>query len=164
MKKSLLLMALLYCQVFAFSGCAKDEKDPRDIRITNEEFLPYIKKFETEWGKSVGDIPIGFKDINDGDTIGICWTWQGENTYHQIEIDEKWWKDPNTNENNKINLIFHELGHCALNLDHNDNVHSLGGLPLAPMVPDSFMNEEVFFGDEPSESYEYYVDELFNRN
>jgi hypothetical protein len=93
-----------------------------------------------------------FASLN-GLTIGKCTRWSiGE---RQIEIDQAYWQDPTTTENEKISLIFHELGHCDLNRNHDESLRQ-DGYPKSLMCP-----YNLSFFDEESE---YYYAELFGRD
>ena len=83
---------------------------------------------------------------------GVCQRWTGG--YSEIIIDKEFWEDENTTVNERIYLIFHELGHCDLNRDHSSLTRS-DGKPSSLMFP-YVMN----FSDD---DMEYYFNELFGR-
>ena len=130
------------------------QKDPRTAYRTDDEFLPYIQRFEVEWGSKIVDIPIVFWDLDEG-IAGVCRIW---NTGHrEILIDHRYWRIlPYSREQ----LIFHELGHCALGQMKHRNAYITQG------CKESIMHDTIFSEDQMEncyyEEYSYYMDELFN--
>lgn len=153
MNKTLVLCLLLV-------SCGKQHQDPRTNHSTDEEFISYIRVFESNYGKHIGDIPINFKD-QDEDTAGECVIWStGEK---EIQISQNTWSV--LSEKQRQQLIDHELGHCELNLEHNpeykrDNT----GYFICPV---SIMHPNVFNDYSIKNCYvpdnDYYIDELFKR-
>lgn len=143
-------------------GCSQAfQNDPRDIHGINPVFIPYVQQFEAILGHSIGDIPIQFA-AESGNTIGVCNWWYGG--YRQIKIDPDYWNASPSNggpidDDEKLSLIFHELGHCVLNRGHLDTsfIDSNGY-----QVMNSWMNWYVFFYDGYPGSKSYYLHELFN--
>lgn len=60
------------------------------------------------------EVTIGFKKINDGNTIGIC---TEDLRFHEIDIDESWW-DRSTQISHET-LLKHELDHCYCKREHD---------------------------------------------
>lgn len=58
----------------------------------------------------------------DADTVGVCITYEDKLTYRDIEIDPGYWQAANQN---RAQLMFHELGHCLLDLAHSDDEQSI---------------------------------------
>ena len=91
---------------------------------TSTPLKPYITQFERLFNKKV-NYPVYFKTLSEeearGDNgaviLGQCHTLYGQPMH--IELNKKgWgWLSP---EQRKL-LIFHEMGHCSLGLDHRDN-------------------------------------------
>jgi len=150
--KKLILVALL------LTGCAK-VKDPRTIHGIAPEIQPYVdlylqaKCMYTHNCFMYYDIPIQFADFSNKSDIGICTWWSSG--YRQITIDRVYWDNPYVTEDLKISLIFHELGHCDLNRQHNSALRS-NGQPISFMYP---YNVGYLLQDET-----YYFNELFNYN
>ncbi len=121
--------------------------------LTDPQFIPYIQEFEYFHGSSVSHVPIGFADL--GEKIaGVCYRTviDGKILYSYIEINREYW--PTISELQKINLIFHELGHCALNRDHveSDSVR---------ICPISFMHYQIMSTDCLFNNYDLYLEEMF---
>lgn len=95
---------------------------------------PYVDQFNRDCGVPVGVvIPTGFAKL-DG-PAGQCNEWRvGVNDYEEITIDpDKWAR---MNDWHRKWLLKHELGHCLLNRDHNNDY-------LEPNVPVSVMIDTV---------------------
>jgi hypothetical protein len=150
--KRLIVVALL------LTGCAK-VKDPRTIHGIAPEIQPYVNLYlqakctYKHYCHMYYDIPIQFADFTNSANIGLCTWW--DSGYRQITIDKTYWDNPYITEEIKISLIFHELGHCDLNRQHNSALRS-DGQPVSLMYP---YNVGYLPQDE-----DYYFDELFNRN
>jgi hypothetical protein len=103
-------------------GCGKNlgdmlnmGKKPYTKHNTDPTFNTYIDNFEQEFKVNVS-VPVIFKEL-DSNKAGVCYVWS--DGYREIEINSKSW--PNFSEEQKEQLIFHELGHCVFNLDHDDS-------------------------------------------
>lgn len=59
-------------------------------------------------------ITIGFKKINTGNIIGVCYP---NDTFREIDIDINFWNNSKLSE--KTALLFHELSHCLCGRDHD---------------------------------------------
>jgi hypothetical protein len=116
------------------------------------EFVSYVKKFEQEQNEDVY-VDVTFKKI-EPPAVGLCWRYEDTKTGVSIEIDPDYWFS--ATETKKEVLIFHELGHCILGRDHEEE-------KLYYTVPKSLMFPYVF--ETPYMLYRsYYVDELKNPN
>lgn len=109
-------------------------------------FYPYVRDFEATVGAPVRGVGMSFEDLEDSE-LGLCTfgLWSNE-----ITIDSRSWAT--MSEPGQEQLIFHELGHCFLNLDHENAVVYLNGF----VVEGSLMNE-YWFGD--SDHYARYRNE-----
>ncbi|MBT7609052.1 MAG: hypothetical protein HN576_04810 [Bacteriovoracaceae bacterium] len=95
----------------------------RQFTTTENGFLSYIVTFEnhakTELNNPsfvVADIPINFGDTENTSYVGVCFSYS--NGDKEIIIDKEWWDS--VSPTSRESLIFHELGHCALNRVHNE--------------------------------------------
>ena len=155
-------VALLVVTSIFLVGCSKQEpqSDPRDIKGIDPAFNTYVAQFESYLGKSIGDIPIQFSPQS-GKVIGVCIVWNSQ--WREIKIDPDYWNaDPNDggpiDDDEKLSLIFHELGHCVLNRGHLATTFDSNGWN----VYTSFMNPYIFFSDQYPETRNYYINELFH--
>lgn len=129
-----------------------EEKDPRNVTGVDEQLLPYVTKFQELCHVTVSDIPVVFSDLEDT-PVGLCTRWNGPTrSWKQVEIDSEFWH--NTSDEGREWLVFHELGHCVLDKDHND--YTLEDVPV------SIMNSKVPWNvkDLYSDNTEYYIQEL----
>lgn len=125
MKKLLVLMAITV--IFASCGMpikkhAQESTGTRLFATTDSVFSEYISKFEQEGKKyygndfKVGDIPVNFGDTGNPDFDGVCIMYS--NGTREVLIKKEWWD--NRGVTSKEMMIFHELGHCRLDKDHDN--------------------------------------------
>lgn len=136
--------------LLVLSGCAKLE-DPRTIKGIAPEFSNYVNLYISLKGSSIKDIPIQLADL-EYPMVGKCTRWASG--YRQIEISRSYWLDEHTTESERINVLFHELGHCDLNRDHDSSFRK-DGYPTSLMFP-----YNIGFLDNMAS---YYYNELFGR-
>jgi hypothetical protein len=157
---SKLLLPILTCSILLTTACSEyKQKDPRSIVGIDQQVASYVEMFESFYGKKIGDISIGFAPI-DGSIIGRCTIWS--NGFRQITLDPEYWAQ--SSERSRIGLVFHELGHCKLNRDHNNDTFYYSGTSISGRVPSSLMNQYNFFSDFYAELENFYTQELFNPN
>jgi hypothetical protein len=121
-------------------GCGKSFSDMLDMgkkpytkHKTDPTFSPYINSFKQEFNVNVS-VPVIFKEL-DSNKAGVCYVWS--DGYREIGINSKFW--PNFSEEQKEQLIFHELGHCKFNLNHDDS-----RLSYDNACPNSIMRSYMF--------------------
>ena len=85
--------------------------------------------------------------------IGYCFI-NGIN-YPTILIDKDYWA--NAEVEDRMALVFHELGHCALYREHEDSMVRFDGHPY----PGSIMHSSLMPGLHWWRYMDYYLDELF---
>lgn len=153
MKILLLLIFLAACGKTSSAGLSEDpvSKEIRKQKTTDPEFETYVVEFEFEYGKSVKHIPINFGDL-EYNKIGTCYSW--DSGKKEIEIDRDWWDDRST-DSERVVLIFHELGHCALNRSHRNDKRD-------DDCPGSIMNSVVIKDDCYLDHEESLIKELFD--
>ena len=99
------------------------ESDPRKTLTTDETFLTYITDFEidaayhADLDMNVHNIPVNFADL-DKRYLGACYYYGKAHQWREIKIDREQWEE--LDEAQRKALIYHELGHCALNRKHKD--------------------------------------------
>lgn len=144
-------LSFVVCTIILLSACGTF-RSAKGIYI-DPKFDSYVQLFENTYGIEV-NVSIVFKDIADEDVAGQCWYYT--NRPRMIEIDTPYWNI--ISEAGREQLIMHELGHCVLDLDHDDRVGTVGAWNNVPL---SIMNS-THFGDEPyySQNREYYLQEL----
>lgn len=134
---------LLILVSFLF-GCGK--------AYQSAEFAPYLESFSNIYDKDVSNITIYFDNLPNK-TVGICYYKDKE-----IRIDKTFWDQSTTY--GREELIFHELGHCVLRLDHNDDMiedpsNSYMAMPVSIMYSKVFGNTKSYINNR-----DYYLQEL----
>ncbi|WP_373056207.1 hypothetical protein [Zunongwangia sp. H14] len=159
MKNKLLFLILT---VIAIS-CSKDELySYTNEELANDEFYPYLEMFRKEAkkrGYNFDNYNIDFylADIDKNDAVGLSY---GDS---RIVIDRDVWNGRNPEF--KEFLIFHELGHSALNRKHKNDKTDAGEC-LSIMEGSDDGNYQFTCSSNIYSSLwrEYYLDELFNSN
>lgn len=105
-----------------FYGCSVFQTHPE----TNPVFVPYIIEFEKKSGvKYKGKMDFN-KSLKPFGRVGVCNT-----LTKRVDISYAYW-----NRITKIQrkaLIFHELGHCALNRGHYNRTRTQSDCPISIM-------------------------------
>lgn len=136
------------------SACAKFQilHDPRSVHGVDPEIAPYVELYLRHKGAPLSyNISAGFVKSLPDDTAGLCTRWS--EGWRQIEIDKEYWGY--ISENERRSLISHEMGHCDLNRDHDNEF-------LTNNAPKSLMYYINWGYPDYMESY--YMSELFNPN
>jgi len=119
--------------------------------IIHEDFNNYVTSFENEIGEKV-EINISYSP-QEYPIVAMCYYYPKYPEMNYIEVDETNWN--NSNEGEREEIIFHELGHCVLGRDHDNNIIEAYGVPKSIMYPYVF-----WFAFE--QHREYYTSELKN--
>jgi len=120
MKRFIYVYVLLFLLI---SSCEKEA-----MVLIDAELQFYVDLFEEEAMKRNQDIHIdeigihaSIEDI-EGAVVGQCH--HKENAPNAVLLDQKYWD--NANEDERLFIVFHELGHCILKKDHNDQTDASG--------------------------------------
>lgn len=162
MKWSSLL--LLFLSIFVFIQCEKDGslEDPILVSDVDERLIKYFEEFEKEGAKRGLEIDLAangitgsIEDIPISNVAGRCQ--YGTHSEPHVTLDSKFWNS--VSELVKEMVIFHELGHCYLLRDHNENKLENG-------ICESIMRsgDGSCFDNYTTQTREYYLDELFLNN
>lgn len=164
--KTLNLLALVFFAVLSLSACGK-----RDAVQIDDAFMPYLQEVQDEamargFGASFAYQSSVQFDEGMADTLGgFCrWDEKGE----KITINPRHWKRWSRNE--RIFLLVHELGHCALKRGHDETRMRFKEkiwIYKSVMTHDSesigqAVDSEELSLEEADELYKYYFDEFFN--
>ena len=125
--------------------------DNRSI-IVQDEFKIHVAKFEQVYNTKV-HMTITW-DTLDEKTMGVCHYWSDGR--RKINIDNVKWSKLTVLGQEE--LIFHELGHCHFDLDHDDTTMNMGrwsNIPRSIMYPYIFGNTAHY-----AEFQDYYINEL----
>lgn len=146
--------------IFILMGCGKFPSDVKDRKgspprhTTNPIFQPYVDKFNSEL-KVHSTVPVIFGEM-DSKYAGLCYKWT--NGYREVVIWKGHWDL--LGEEQKEQLIFHELGHCKLDKGHNNRNVIIGG----DTCPESVMKDTAFSVYEVDNCYKmdynHYISEL----
>lgn len=155
--KSIIPLIISCITLLLFQNCGTTFTSQQTVKqivtTTDQQFYPYIQEFEYYYGETTAHIPIGFADL-DPKIAGICYrsVIAGKTLNAYIVIDYDYWYK--ITEYQRINLIFHELGHCALGKPHvpSDSVS---------LCPSSFMFEQIMSTSCIRDNYDAYIEELF---
>ena len=158
---------LLVCAAI-LNGCGKEDltdyifrktanANPNHSQVSiNPSFIVYYQAFEQAIGRDPNRISIDFAKI-DSPAVGLCYYYD-DATYNHIAIDGDFWST--ASDNVRQELVFHELGHCALGLGHDEATHRLG----TDTAPNSIMFPYVFGDSWYYTTYrQNYFDELKNK-
>ena len=114
-------------------------------RKTDARFNSYLKQLPM-----THRTPIVFGDTGNKNWAGVCNKYKAAK-YREIVISEKYWKKMTNNQ--RLELLAHELGHCDYDLDHNTLRLNL--------CPASIMYPKVFGGSCFTDNFNEYM-KLFN--
>jgi len=126
---------------------------------TDPELIPYFDLFASEAAErgitvdyEASRVEGEIQDINDPAVLGQCF--RNQDRPRKVIIDETYWAG--ATELEREFLIFHELGHCFLDRDHDDRFDEDG-------VCISIMHStpQACKGELSEENKEAYLDELF---
>lgn len=130
-------------------------EESRKHNTTNQEFQRYVDQFkldhETVLGSSVSfDVPINFESLTKSNTTAECRTYP--NGTKEIYVSKTAWESLDAYD--RMGMIYHELGHCVLGRDHDNEYINLKKA--------SIMNENIWLTIGPSEeNNQKYIYELF---
>ena len=155
-------MKTILLSVFILSGCGAviddlRHKPTKDFDwVSDATLTPYLQRFADYYKVKTSHIATEYADLNidDKHTVGLCWSY--DDGARKIQIDAEYWNV--TTDNGKEQLIWHELGHCALNLEHDETLiyrDDYGSIPKSIMYPSVF-GDSYFYEDLK----DYYFKEL----
>ena len=131
------LLIIFTALILSSCGTVYEDENHRNVDPALEY---YVKSFEEDSGVMV-TYTVDIVDIlGDGDqsfnTIGLCIenTETTERLFHRkrvkntktVQIQRSWWESRGSGsylgEEERMLLIYHELGHCSLGLEHDETV------------------------------------------
>lgn len=130
----------------------------------HSEILPYVKEFEAFYGKKVENTSINFTDFLGSSVVGICLSHSKNSDWYNskvIKLDRRYWNE--SSKSSKEILIFHELGHCELNRDHDDDFIKIKSGSKEVFMSKTIMNSYIIDEDKYKENRSYYLIELFSK-
>lgn len=97
----------------------------------DEELVPFLQIFEEEAAKrgvvfdnEVEQIEGYIQNVLEAGVIGACRRNDGDDVNRSVFFDKEYWNTATHLE--KEYVFFHELGHCFLQLDHDDSENEKG--------------------------------------
>ena len=153
------MRALLFL-FLACGGCASPSEQL--FHNVDPELQQYFNVFTERTGANTLGITAGFINLDD-DLAGEC-IWGG--TYNEVHIDPKSWA--RWSQSQRQQLISHELGHCALFLQHINNCSDGTNPPDGTEstcntgigIPLSIMNWQMFTNSQSLQIDQRYYDYL----
>lgn len=143
---------------FILTSCNYNKEEGNTVvsLLESEEFNVFKQLFEDEAylrniNLSTSSIKIGFTDSSHFQEITKSGVAYCQRDTKQIVVNKDSWD--NYSEIKKEIVIFHELGHCLLDKDHDNHEHK--GEKL------SIMHERILNPSFYDEYREHYLDELF---
>ena len=129
---------------FTLIGCGFDSSQnihpafngsDRSISVYRERFIEQALAYKGADLSYSRSLPMNFVNLgyhyDSGGIVGYCITYPGGDK--EIQIDPNFWEFSNDAE--KEELVFHELGHCILLRTHKTTLNS-NGYPVSIMSPD----------------------------
>jgi hypothetical protein len=169
----------LYLLIFTLSltiGCCSTAPDLQRGYKNDKDFVKYIESFRNDMGSRVLERDMNKTAIRFGDleepTVGLCASMPVLG-YSVITIDRKGWE--NKTELEKMELMYHELGHCVCKIGHSwdfgyyqktgygtrsnrrDDGFFEDWCPLSIMYPYTIEDECL------KKHWEKYIEDLYNR-
>lgn len=102
---------------------------PQDPVVIDPDLLEYSARFEQEIGVSSSGISMVFEELSDG-AVGLCTV---SASGRKISIDPNFWRS--IDEDVREELMYHELGHCAMDLEHDESLMAGSRCPQSVMYP-----------------------------
>lgn len=157
MKRPVLLLALM------LASCGQEDAPSLTgfYREVDSQLEEHVQLFEREWGKDIdfkveiSTIPVENKEDK---KAGVCYTWTTGKKI--VVIDTEFFATRTKTQIEQI--VMHELGHCALNKDHDNTTWTFERF----ILPNSVMRSYAFNRSEAEQyitHFHRYMDELFNR-
>lgn len=123
-----IVMILRWVFVFGIllGGCASLIK-PNGIYNSPIETRAYSNAYQEYKDRYIGKrnfdyaIEVSFSNLNDND-IGICY-FLPKPFVRYVKFDYNYWK--RATDDQKIILVFHELAHCDLDLEHQEDIRGI---------------------------------------
>lgn len=155
MKLLIALMIVMSLPARADTETVYSDSVPDQVRDVADAFEPIVARFEEEFSVKVR-FPVRFYIAKDS-SVGQCASWRSG--ARMVRIDVR--RYPPLTDSQKEMVIYHELGHCVLNLEHDagtttfDNVK--GEWPRSIMHPMMFDEIEALVYKT---NRKYYIKEL----
>lgn len=163
-KVKLALTALIALMAVSCASSNDLVQDSPMFNAIDPQLQVYFNYFSEQTGVPDGSITAGFVSLPP--TIAGECIWGG--AWNEVRIDPDKWANYNWTEAQKQQLVSHELGHCALFLNHINNCSdgttapdgTLSSCNLGQSMPLSIMNWQMFDADQAASIGQNYYDFL----
>jgi hypothetical protein len=147
--------ALLFCVFATLLPACKGKK--KDVLYIEPELQPFVSQFVQDAMKlgahvEITNLSAQLSDRLEDPAVGEC-VRNGSNP--MIRISRSFWQT--ASDANKQLEVYHELGHCVLNREHDDAMALDNG-----NIPRSIMNSSEIDIAVFLAHYDYYLCELFS--
>lgn len=163
MTKALFSKSIYFCIFLIIASCSSNEpvtnppiNTTKTYPLVDEKLWPFFEQFEAEAKQRGFSINLVTQQIQariepiPAPNVGLC---NRATNNRVIVIDQDFWE--NRSELKRELLVFHELGHCSLNLEHRED--NAGGICNSIMRS----GHEGCVDNYSSVSRAGYLDELF---
>lgn len=126
------------------------------LSLVDERLAPMVARFEQRYGKSIGNIPIQILPLSDN-RAGTCRLWYDGR--REIIVSEQFYSDVKDDTFLLQATVFHELGHCVLDRDHDSGrtTQKSANIYKSLMYPYVFSSSKIY-----EDNADYYHGELFS--
>ena len=132
---SLIALSMVGCGKHADDHTAGDGES---AYVVDENLRPYIDRFQQDIGVDASYVAAVFGSLS-SPLLGRCMSWS--NGARKITVDKASWDG--MTDLGREQLMYHELGHCAMNMQHDNRTVIL---PDSSQAYGSMMNE-YWFGE-----------------
>lgn len=140
----------------------KNKGEVRQFETSNPVFANIVTQFE-QAGKqysgnsnfSAGNVPVNFGDTENPSFEGVCFSYPDGQT--EVIIRESWWNS--ASQALRESLLYHELGHCVLGRDHDNETVDVNGVSKKA----SMMNSVIVNSNQYNTHKAGYLTELFTQ-
>ena len=128
-----------------------------ELADLQDELNSHVTRFEKEMGMKVPytvKIVVKLSGPYKPDVVGRCLKYKSGK--RKVQILKSWW-DENTQYEIRENLVYHELGHCSFNRDHDDKIMTtyrvFYGCPASLMKSSVFSDADMVCYDKLRKQY-----------
>ena len=148
--------------LFLLCSCAPQIEN-KTLNVESD-FQIYLDEFETiskvHYDGGINFASSGSLEYYQKDSVAICIIYRSGNK--EIKVDRGYWII--SDETVKEQLIFHELGHCALGRQHKNELMIVNEYSEQTYMPQSIMYPSSFGGQLYYILREYYISELLDES
>lgn len=123
-------------------------------------FQPYVLRFEAQSALVGAPVTVNnliIKFANDVVRPQVAFCASGNDTVPEIHVDAAYWNS--CNDTMREQLLFHEMGHCVLFLQHTSVIEATTN---GKALPESIMNPYLFNNGVYMVNHAEYIKQLFD--